>query len=90
MFLDIQCFSFQNFNKRVARNKRVGRKFFQNIINVLLLIRVCWTEKIPKINKRAACLLGTPEYLIIGALIGQAKAGKELKRKRFFKFQRSG
>ena len=71
MFLDVQCFSFQNFNKRVARNKRGGRKFFQNIINVLLLIRVCWTEKIHKINKRAACLLGTPEYSIRGrAIVG--------------------
>ena len=34
----------QEINKRAAPNKRVGKKFPQNLINVLLLIRPCWKE----------------------------------------------
>ena len=50
-------------NKCVAPNNHVGKKISQNLIKVLLLIRACWKEFFSKINKRAALLLGTPEYV---------------------------
>ena len=51
-------------NKCVAPNNHVGKIILQNLIKELLLIRECWREKFPKINKRAARLLGTPEYVL--------------------------
>ena len=52
-------------NKCVAPNNHVGKKILQNLIKVLLLIRACWKDFFSKINKRAALLLGTPEYIAV-------------------------
>ena len=50
-------------------NKCVGGKTFLKIIKMLLQISLCWKEKSSEINKRAALLLGTPEYLFKGSKV---------------------
>ena len=35
-----------NLNKRIGPIKHIGRKIFQNLINVLFLIRAYWKEKL--------------------------------------------
>ena len=52
-----------NINKNVGPNKRNGRENFQNLINMMFLIKVWWEEKLPNFNKCASLLLGTLEYL---------------------------
>ena len=40
------------FSSGMAGNKRVGRNFFKELINVWYGIRACWVEIFMKINKR--------------------------------------
>ena len=40
------------FSSGMAGNKRVGRNFFKELINVWYGIRACWVENFMKINKR--------------------------------------
>ena len=40
------------------------------MIKMLLQISLCWKEKSSEINKRAALLLGTPEYIMSQKFLG--------------------
>ena len=45
------------FSSGMAGNKRVGRNFFKELINVWYGIRACWVENFMKINKRTPTLI---------------------------------
>ena len=51
------------FFECIFPNKCADGKTSLKQIKMLLLISLCWKEKSPRINKRAALLLGTPEYM---------------------------
>ena len=45
------------FSNGMVWNKRIGRKFFKELINVWYGIRACWVENFKKINKRTPTLI---------------------------------
>ena len=46
-----------NFSSGIVGNKRIGRNFFKELINVWYGIRACWVENFMKINKRTPTLI---------------------------------
>ena len=45
------------FLSDMAGNKRIGRNFFKELINVWYGIKACWVENIGKINKHTPTLI---------------------------------
>ncbi len=53
----ILCLIGRIFSSGIAGNKRIGRNFFKELINVWYGIRECWVENFMKINKRTPTLI---------------------------------
>ena len=53
----ILCLIGGIFSSGIAGNKRIGRNFFEELINVWYGIRACWVENFMKINKRTPTLI---------------------------------
>ena len=53
----ILCLIGGIFSSGMAGNKRIGRNFFKQLINVWYGIRACWVENFMKINKRTPRLI---------------------------------